>query len=304
MLDLRGIWAPIPTPLKKNKEDIDRQAIRTLVDFLIDGGVDGILPLGTSGEFALLSPDERRDVLDAVVDQVNGRVPVVAGVSDPSPEIVIHYSKEAQDLGADAVIATPVYYFRTTNDGLYLYYKVISQSIDLPLMIYNIPDFTGVIVPLDVVERLAREKLVVGMKFTQYDLLNLFKFIEAAGNMIAIFTGSDAMAYTNLEFGGKGAVIGVANVAPKIASRIYDEFVSGNLKKASEAQWKLMPVIEAIGTGKFPAGLKQAMNLIGVPVGGVRVPIADLDRAEKAAVKSLLFEAGLLDSTNKKKKGK
>jgi 4-hydroxy-tetrahydrodipicolinate synthase len=300
-LRLEGIWAPTPTPLKKNKEDIDRQAIKTLVDFLIDDGVDGLLPLGTSGEFALLSPSERRDVLDATVDQVNGRVPVVAGVSDPSPENVMHYSRDAKDAGVDAVIATPPYYFSTTNEGLYEFYKTISEGIDLPLLIYNIPDWTNVLVPVEIVSRLAEDKLVVGMKYTQYNLLNLLKFIDEVGDKIAVFTGSDAMAYTNLEFGGKGAVIGVANVAPKISSRIYDEFKLDNYKKAAEAQWQLLPAVEAIGTGKFPAGLKEAMNLIGINVGGVRSPLPDLDGNEKATVKELLGQAGLLKKEEKLK---
>ncbi len=243
---------------------------------MIDGGLDGILALGTSGEFALLSVEERRDVLESVVDQANGRVRIIGGVSDPSVENVIHFSKDAKDAGVDGVIATPLYYYETTDEGLYEYFKTISRRTDLPLLVYNIPDWTHDFVPLDVVKRLAEEKLIVGMKYTEYNLLNLIRFLNALRDKIAVFTGSDAMAYTNLEFGGSGATIGVSNVAPKIASKIFDEFKVGNHKGAREIQISLLPLIEAIRIGKFPAGLKEAMSLVGMPVGGLRIPLPRL----------------------------
>ncbi len=291
-LKLEGIWAPMPTPLRKDGS-VDRHSIRALVDFLVEGGLDGLLPLGTSGEFALLSHEERRDVLEGVVDQANGRVPIFAGVSDPSPENVIRFSKDAKDAGVDGVIATPPYYYTTTNEGLYQHFRTISQNIDLPLMIYNIPEWTHVFVPLEVVKRLVEEELVVGMKYTEYNFLNLLMFLRSVGKKIAIFTGSDAMAYSNLEFGGNGAIIGVANVAPQLASRIFDEFKNGNSREAIEAQTKLLPIIEAIGVGKFPAGLKESMNLIGISVGGVKVPLSALSNLERRIVKKHLIQAGL-----------
>ena len=292
-LGLEGIWSPMPTPLKTDG-CVDRQAIRRLVDFLIDGGVDGILALGTSGEFALLSVEERRDVLESVVDQANGRVPIVGGVSDPSIDNVIHFSKDAKDAGVDGVIATPLYYYETTSEGLYEYFKTISQRTDLPLLVYNIPDWTHVFVPLDIVKRLADEKLIVGMKYTEYNLLNLLRFLNALRGKIAVFTGSDAMAYTNLEFGGSGAIIGVSNVAPKMASRIFDEFKADNHKGAREAQVSLLPLIEAIGIGKFPAGLKETMSLIGMPIGSPRIPLPRLSEGERQLVREILNRSGFL----------
>jgi 4-hydroxy-tetrahydrodipicolinate synthase len=283
----------MPTPLKADG-NVDRLAIRALVDFLIEGGVDGLLPLGTAGEFALLSDEERRDVLEGVVDQVNGRVPVLVGVSDPSLDNVIHFSKDAKDAGADGVIATPLYYYRTTDEGLYEYFKILSEGIDLPLLIYNIPEWTHVFVPVDIVKRLADEKLVVGMKYTEYNFLNLVTFLYQLRGKIAIFTGSDAMAYSNLDFGGNGAIIGVSNVAPKIASRIYDEFRIGNRESAREAQLKLLPLIEAIGIGEFPAGLKEVMNLIGISVGRPKAPLPQLSVEERHEARRILAEFGLL----------
>src|SRR2546427_5688427 len=290
---LEGIWTPIPTPLTKQGR-VDTDATRRLVDFHIDAGIDGLLPLGTSGEFALLSREEREVMVNTVVDQVDSRVAVVAGVSDPSIERVLQLSSDAKEAGADAVIATPPYYFATTDEGHYHYFKTISESIDLPLLIYNIPEWTHSFVTPETVQRLAEEKLVVGMKYTEYNFLNLVKFLKTSGTKIAIFAGSDAMAYSNLEFGGSGAIIGSANVAPKVASKIFDDYKRGGLEGAREAQEKLLPIVMALGVGKYPAALKEAMNLIGMPVGPLKEPLQSLSIADKRIVAGLLRNGGFL----------
>jgi len=292
-LKFEGIWTPIPTPLTKRGK-IDTEATRRLVDFHIESGIDGLLPLGTSGEFALLQREERNLLVKTVVEQADHRVLVVAGVSDPSIENVLQLSKDAKEAGADAVIATPPYYFTTTDEGHYQHFKTISESIDLPLMIYNIPEWTHSFVAPDTVQRLADEKLVVGMKYTEYNFLNLIRFLKASRSKIAIFAGSDAMAYSNLEFGGAGAIIGSANVAPRLSSKIFDDYKKGNLSEARESQERLLPVIMALGVGKYPAALKEAMSLIGMPVGPLKEPLQQLSIAEKRTVAELLRSGGFL----------
>ena len=293
---LEGIWAPTPTPIDP-KGVFDPKAMRLLVDFLIEGGIDGLFPLGTSGEFALFSREERRKVVETVVDQVNDRITVFAGVSDPSLENVRVMAKDALDAGADGITATTPYYFTTEGEALFGYFETIATNSELPLMVYNIPEWTHSFVPPGTIQRLAERRLIVGMKYTEYNLLNLLQFLNVAGKQISVFTGSDAMTLTNLEFGGKGAIMGAANVAPGIASSIFDEFRRGKLDLAREAQLKLLPVIEAIGTGRFPAGLKEAMKLIGVPVGGVKRPMQHLSAEEKERVAGLLQKAGMLKKT-------
>ncbi len=263
MKKLEGIVAPMATALAPDGH-IDEKRTRILVDFLIDGGIDALFPLGTSGEFALLNDEERRTVIRTVVDQTNGRVPVLAGVSDTSLANVVAHAKDAKDSGAD------------------------------PLFVYNIPEWTHLYVPPRVIQLLAEKRVIVGMKYTEYNLLNLLRFIKAAGDRISILTGSDAMAFTSLEFGGNGGVIGVANVAPRLASSVFDEFKSGDFEAARQAQMRLLPVIEAIGIGRFPAGLKEAMRLIGMPVGSVKKPLQSLTIGEKEEVAGFLREAGML----------
>jgi len=293
MRKLEGIVAPMATALTPDG-GIDQKRTRTLVDFLIEGGIDALFPLGTSGEFALLNDDERRTVIQTVVDQANGRVPVLAGVSDTSLANVIDHAKDAKEAGADAVVSTPPYYYSTGEEGLVNYFETIASKCELPLIVYNIPEWTHLYIPPGVIRQLAEKRLIVGMKYTEYNLLNLLRFIKVAGDRISIFTGSDAMAFTSLEFGGSGGVIGVANVAPKLASAVFDEFKSGNLEAARQAQMRLLPVIEAIGVGRFPAGLKEAMKLIGMPVGSVMKPLQSLTTREKEEVAGFLRDAGML----------
>ena len=293
MKKLEGIVAPMATPLTRD-ERIDIKGTRALVNFLIDGGIDGLFPLGTSGEFALLDREERKSMVETVIDETNGRVPVLAGVSDPSLENVLAFAKDAEDAGADAIVATSPYYYSTSEDGLFDHFETIAKKTGLPLIVYNIPEWTHLFVPPSVIQRLAEKSLIVGMKYTEYNLLNLLRFLKSAGKRIAIFTGSDAMTFTNLGFGGSGAVIGVANVAPRLASAVFDEFKRGNLDAARQAQWKLLPIIEAIGVGRFPAGLKETMSMIGMPVGSVKRPLQGLTEAERDTVAGFLKESGLL----------
>jgi 4-hydroxy-tetrahydrodipicolinate synthase len=289
---LEGIVAPMPTAFAEDG-GVDEKRTRLLVDFLVEGGIDGLFPLGTSGEFALLNRKERSLIVQVVVDQTNGRVPVLAGVSDPSLSNVVDFAKDARDAGADAIVATPPYYFTTGEDGLFEHFETIASRGELPLFVYNIPEWTHLFVPPTVVERLVEKQLIAGMKYTEYNLLNLLRFIKVARGRVSILTGSDAMVFTNLEFGGSGGVIGVANVAPRLASSMFDEFRRGKLEAARNAQSKLLPIIEAIGVGRFPAGLKEAMTMVGMPVGDVRKPLQPLTSWEREIVAGFLKEAGL-----------
>ena len=282
----------MPTPLDR-QGNIDKKKIRVLVNHLIGGGVDGLFPLGTTGEFAMLDRAERRLVLQEVVDATNGRVPVLAGVSDSSMENIVEFGTDALDIGVNGIVATPPYYYSLGSEGIYNHYKMIHDSVDLPLLVYNIPEWTHNPVSADAVRRLAEDNLIVGMKYTENNLFKLLKYIEVVGKRIAVFTGSDAMALTCLEFGGRGAVVSMSNVWPEKAASIFDLFKSGRVDKARRAQKDLLPVIEAVGIGHFPAGLKEAMSATGMDVGQVKKPLESLTKIEKQQVRTLLAEAGM-----------
>jgi 4-hydroxy-tetrahydrodipicolinate synthase len=290
--EFRGIWSPMPTPLARNG-DVDISRLRELTDYLIEGGIDGLFPLGTTGEFAFFSKQERRKIVETVVDQGNGRVPILAGVSDPDSSAVIGYAKDAKDAGADALMATPPYYFPLSQESIYDHYVRIHSATSLPLLLYNIPQFTHNFVEVPVVERLASEEVIAGMKYTEYNLLNLLQFIGAVGKVISVMTGSDAMAETCLEYGGSGAIISVSNIAPRKAASIYDLASKGDFAGARKAQFDLLPAIQAAGLGFFPAGLKEAMAVSGFPVGGLRQRHTTLSKEDKDQVRRLLSQAGI-----------
>ncbi len=284
---LKGIWSPMPTPFGRGGE-VDFERLKELVGRLIEGGVDGLFPLGTTGEFFLLTREERKKVIQVVTERANGRVPVLAGVCDPAPRNVVIYAEDAHDAGADGVVATPPYYYSTTVAGLYEHFRVIQESISLPLVLYNIPEWTHNFVPVGVVSRLADEKRIIGMKYTEYNMLNLLEFISAVGSKIGVFTGSDAMTHACLESGGAGAVVSISNVFPLEAASIFDLANAGRHDEARRVQRRLLPAIEAVGMGKFPAGLKEAMKVVGFPVGDVRTPLPRLDDQERETVKRLV----------------
>jgi len=291
-LKLEGIWTPMVTPLKADS-DVDLQATRDFVNRLVESGIDGLFPLGTTGEFALLTPQERNLVVKTVIDEANGRVPVIAGISDPSTGNIVRFAADAKDAGADGVIATTPFYYGSTEDGIYQHFRLLASKIDLPLVLYNIPEWTHTFATPSVVGKLAREGHIAGLKYTEYNLLRLFEFIVEIQGRIPVLNGSDAMTFTNLEFGGSGAIMGVSNLAPALSARLFDEFKRGNLKGAKELQMKLLPFIQAMAVGQFPAGLKEAMKLSGHEVGGTRDPVPPLLPAEKRIVKAILARAAV-----------
>jgi 4-hydroxy-tetrahydrodipicolinate synthase len=290
-LKLEGIWTPMVTPLKSNG-DLNLRATREFTSRLVESGVDGLFPMGTTGEFALLTPAERGEVIGTVVDEANGRVPVIAGISDPSTGNILKLASDAKDAGVDGVIATTPFYYGTTEEGIYQHFRLLGRRIDLPLILYNIPEWTHTFATPRVVGRLAREGLIAGMKYTEYNLLRLLEFLQVAQGRIPILNGSDAMTFTNLEFGGRGAIIGVSNLAPRLSSSLYDEFKRGNVKRAKEIQIGLLPLIQAMGVGVFPAGLKEAMGILGHKVGPPRDPVPPLNPEEREELRAILGKAG------------
>jgi 4-hydroxy-tetrahydrodipicolinate synthase len=277
----------MPTPFKRSG-DVDEKRLQELTDYLVEGGIDGLFPLGTTGEFALLDRAERKRIVEIVVDRANGRVPVLAGINDPSPRNAASYGKDAADAGADGLVATPPYYYRLSEEGIYNHFKMINESVSLPLVVYNIPEWTHDFVPVSTVTRLADEGVIMGMKYTEYNMLKLLEFIEAVGKKIAVMTGSDALAFECLEAGGSGAVISISNIFPRKVSSIYDLVRGGKHLEALKVQRSLLPAIEAAGLGYFPAGLKEAMKVAGFPVGTVREPQTQLDEKERAIVQTLI----------------
>jgi 4-hydroxy-tetrahydrodipicolinate synthase len=277
------------TPFKgKQGSEVDNQALKRLVDHLIKGGVHGLMPLGTSGEFALLNRRERKQVVSAVVKAANHKLPVVAGVSMPGTREASNLAKDAEEAGTDAIISTGPYYFKTSSEGLLVHFQSLLDQVELPLMIYNIPSWTGYNIPPDVVKKLSNENpgRVIGVKFTTNDLGEFLEYVRILGSRMSIMIGADSLILPALDLGAAGAVVGSANVFPEVTSEIYEKYMKGEFDSAKLLQRRLQPLAEAMNLGTFPSALKVAMKLIHVDCGPVRLPLLDLNSNEKRRVKS------------------
>jgi 4-hydroxy-tetrahydrodipicolinate synthase len=289
--NLRGIVVAMVTPFKRTRgQDLHLETLRRHTEFLVENHVHGLMTLGTSGEFGLLNRDERRQVIETVVDATAHRIPVIAGVSESGTKGAIALAREAKDVGADIMVATGPYYYKTNDDGLFAHYQAILDAVDLPLMTYNIPSWTGYNTPPYVVKRLVDKNpgRVVGVKFTTNDMVLFLDYIRLLQDDLSIFIGSDDLIFAALGSGAAGAVAGCANVFPRETRQIYDYFEKGNLMKSKELQNDIDPFAHAMNLGTYPSAVKEALAMIGHDCGPVRRPLMPLSNAERKKVKASL----------------
>lgn len=286
--ELQGIIVPMVTPFKgKYGKDLNLKVLSILTEYLIDNGIHGLMPLGTTGEFGLLNRNERKRVVETVVKATSGRIPVIAGVSSSGTDNAIRLAKDAFSAGADAMISTGPYYYKTDSQGLFLHYKSLLESVGLPLMIYNIPGWAGYNIPAEVVKNLYSKfgERIIGVKFTTNDLGDFLSYLRLLGDKISIMIGSDELALAALSLGAAGAVLGSGNALPKETVRIYEEYVNGNFQRARDAQAKLDPFTQTMVLGTYPSALKFAMRLIRIDCGEVRRPLVPLSLKNQKRVK-------------------
>ncbi len=294
-LVVKGIIPAMVTPLDQD-EKLDESGIREVINYLIDSGVHGIFVCGSQGESYALSEDERKRVVEIAVDEVNGRVPVYAGTGAVTTKATIELSRYAMDAGADAVTVVTPYFIRPSQDELYMHYKRVAESVDIPVMIYNNPGRTNVNLEAETVKRLAEIDNIVGIKDSSGDLTLTAQYIMECPDDFAVLAGRDSLILATLLYGGKGAVAATANVAPRLVVGIYENFIKGDLEKARELQFKLLPLRLAFSLGTFPVVVKEAMNLLGKPSGPAKGPVSYLPEEKRAKLKSLLEELDLLPS--------
>jgi len=293
-MQLEGVFVPHTTPFKEDGS-VDHAGLRTCVEFWIEGGLDGLVVLGSNGEFPYLTREERREVIKTVVDQVNGRVPVVAGTGAPSTREAVELSKEAADLGADALMVVTPYYFKLSNEELIAHYSEILEKVDAPVMLYNVPKFTGYNMDIAVVETLAEEySNLVGIKDTTTDLLRLSALITRVGDKLSVLTGTASTMLTAFMLGAKGAVVAVANFAPEVAAGLYKAFKEGNLAEAARLQAVINELWGSIQHLNQIAAVKALTALRGVPAGLPRKPILPLAEDEVERLRGLLRKHGLI----------
>lgn len=294
-LAVKGIIPAMVTPLDRN-EEIDEAGIREIINYLIDSGVHGIFICGSQGESYALMENEKKRVIEISVDEVNGRVPVYAGTGAVTTKTTIELSRYAVDVGADAVTIVTPYFIKPSQEELYMHYKCIAESVDSPILMYNNPGRTNVNLEAETVRKLAEIDNIVGIKDSSGDLTLTAQYIMKCPEEFAVLAGRDSLILATLLYGGKGAVAATANVAPRLVVGIYENFIKGNLEKARELQFKLLPLRLAFSLGTFPVVVKEAMNLMKKPSGPAKSPVSSLPEEKKTKLKLLLEELNLISS--------
>jgi len=269
---LEGVLPAVVTPFDKN-EEFNEPVFRELIDWLIEKGITGIVPCGTTGEFSLMTQEERARVIEVCIDQVNGRIPVIAGTGDTATKLVIDATKHALDAGADAAIIVNPYYMKPKGGkGIFDHYLAIAEAVDIPIVVYNIPVATNQYIPWQVVEDLADVDNIVGMKDSSGDLKYFMTVLEKVSDKIDVVIGWDEVVLPALAAGAKGMILASANVIPHIWLDVYHKVKEGRLEEARKVQKRVQKFTRHIvATGA--QGPKVCLNYMGIPVGKTRRPI-------------------------------
>ena len=292
---LRGILAALATPFTADGTKVDEAALRELVDGIIAAGVHGLIPCGSTGEFPVLSMQERKRIAEVVMEQARGRVPVVPHTGSCSTADAIELSCHAEHLGADAVMVVQPFYEPTSLEELYGYFKDVSDAIHIPMMIYNNPAGTGMNPPNSFWIRLVRE--IPNAKYVKDSSGNLSQVSELLlkyGHEATILNGCDTIAFAVLAMGSPGAVWGAANVMPKQCADLFNLTAAGRLAEARDLWAKIWPVNHFLVTEGYTASVKAGANLYGFHVGNPRLPYRPLTAEKVAELRRLMVEAGTI----------
>jgi len=276
--------------------EVDPDGVARLVEHVIDGGVHGVLALGSTGETASLDERSRRMVLDCVIKAAGGRVPVLCGVAQSQLASAVAEVDAAAKAGADAALVAPPFYYPTDQAGVLAFYRAVAERASIPILVYNIPQFTKVVMEPATLAALATEGAVQGIKDSSRDF-EYFEGVCIATRGVAgfrVFTGSDTMLVASLAVGGSGTICGAGNIAPDWVVRIYDEFTRGDLDAARGSQDRLFELVASVREGVFPLAIKAALHMRGICEPWSAPPVRKLDERVEARLHEKLARWGLL----------
>jgi 4-hydroxy-tetrahydrodipicolinate synthase len=290
-VEIKGIIPPIITPMNED-ESVNEEELRRQVNRQIEGGVHGLFPFGTNGEGYILSEKEKGQVLRIVVEETRGRVPVYAGTGCISTKDTIRQSQMAKEAGADILsIITPSFAAASQNE-LYEHYKSVAESVDMPIVLYNIPARTGNALAPATVGKLSKIENIVGAKDSSGNFDNMLQYIEQTRERgdFSVLSGNDSLILWNLLAGGTGGIAGCANVFPEVMASIYNYFVAGDLDNARKAQDSIRSFRACFKYGNPNTIVKTAVKLLGYPVGKCRAPFNQVPEEGVKAILQVLKE--------------
>ena len=290
----RGSFTALVTPFKNGA--LDERAFRELVDWQIEEGTDGLVPVGTTGESPTLTHEEHHRVVEWCVEQARGRVPVIAGAGSNSTAEAISLVQHAEKSGADAVLVVTPYYNKPTQEGLYRHYQAINDAIGIPIFIYNIPSRSVIDMSVETMKRLSELKNIKGVKDATAKIERVSLQRAACGHEFIQLSGEDATALGFNAHGGVGCISVTSNVAPRLCAEFQDACLAGDYKTALKLQDRLMPLHTNLFIETNPAPAKYALSLLGKCADIVRLPLAPLSDNAKRAVREAMVHAGLMNA--------
>jgi len=290
----KGVVAALVTPFT-DRDEVNEEALRQLVDHLVVNGVHGVFGVGSQGEFYALTKKEKQKVMEVVQEAAKGRVPVYMGIGAVTTREVIELNEIATGIGVDAVSIMTPYFIRPSQDELYEHYMSIARRSKLPILLYNNCGRTGVNISASLAARLAGADIIVGIKDSSGDFTLTSEYIRATnGKHFGVMAGRDTLILSTLLYGGCGAVAASANVAPRLAASIYDSFVRGDIQNALESQRTLSLVRNAFELGTFPVVIKESLRMIGIDAGSCRKPVGNLGEKQRSELAGILRIVGVM----------
>ncbi|ADD69251.1 dihydrodipicolinate synthase [Denitrovibrio acetiphilus DSM 12809] len=288
----KGSYVAIVTPFADGK--VDEKALRALVDYQIERGTDGIVPCGTSGESATLTYEEHCQVIDIVIDQTNKRVPVVAGTGSNSTHETVYFTEHAKKAGADGALLITPYYNKPSQEGLYQHYKYIAERVDIPIIMYNVPGRTACNMLPETVIKLSKIPNIVSIKEASGSMDQAAAIIGGTDGDFGLLAGEDALIYPLLCIGSKGVISASVNACPAEVAEMYDAFTSGNIERAKELHFMLLPLFDSFFMETNPVPVKRALELMGLVGPEIRLPLMGMTPEGTAKMKAIMEQVGIL----------
>jgi 4-hydroxy-tetrahydrodipicolinate synthase len=284
-----GVLPAVITPFRRNLAmDLDLDGLASNIEFLIENGVHGIVPCGSTGESATLSFEEHEQVIEKTIEVVNGRVPVIAGTGSNNTSEAVRFTKAAKDLGAEGVLVISPYYNKPNRSGLIKHYSILAD-MDIPVIMYNVPGRTGQNLTPDLVIELARHPGIVGIKEASGDIGQISRIIEGTlDEDFVLISGDDNLTFPILALGGSGVISVAANVEPGRMVAMFDAFCDCDFETALDLHYELSPLFRSMFIDTNPIPVKKAVELRGMAAGPVRLPLDELDEKKTEQLREIL----------------
>jgi 4-hydroxy-tetrahydrodipicolinate synthase len=292
MQTFSGVITALVTPLRNDA--VDEEALRRLIEEQIAGGIDGLVPVGTTGESPTLTVEEHIRVIEVTVQAAKKRVPVIAGTGSNSTRETIELSQAARKVGADGLLLVTPYYNKPGQDHLFRHFKSVIEAVPLPTVLYNVPGRTACDLLPETIERLCEVPQVVGVKEATGSTLRASQIIARVGNRLAVLSGDDATAFPIFALGGKGVISVVSNVAPKEMSAMWDAAAAGEWQTARQLHYRLLPLCEGLFVEANPVPVKAALSMMGRIADELRPPLYPLAAGYREKIRGMLAELRLV----------